>query len=115
MTTTARRIGSEAETKVVGAFRRCFPTAERRVTNGAKDRGDMAGVPDLTCEIKGGKQLLLGPWMDEAEKERTNAGTTWTCVAHKRRLKGNADDWFVTIRLGDFVDLYSSYLEGRAR
>jgi len=115
MSNPSGRLGSFAETQIVNIFRRRWPEADRRKSNGKNDRGDLSGVPGLCVEMKGGHALNLGPWMTEAVKERLNAGAQWAVVAHRRWGKGNAEDWFVTMPLGDFVELYALYSETRAR
>ncbi len=116
MTNLSGRRGTEAENGVVAVFRRRFPAADRRVPNGSLDRGDVTGVPELCVEVKGGKGGYdLGPWMKEAEKEQVNAKTRWKCLAFRRWGKGNPEEWFATMRLGDFVDLYADLMEMRSR
>jgi hypothetical protein len=50
-----------------------FPTAERRVTSGANDKGDIGGIPDLTFEIKNQKKYSIGAWLKEADMSSPSA------------------------------------------
>lgn len=61
------------------------PHAERRALNGAKDRGDIAGVPGVVIEAKSAAKVELGVWVDEAETERVNDGAEVGAVWFKRR------------------------------
>jgi hypothetical protein len=55
---TAKKAGTEWETAIVKALVSCgFPHAERRRLAGAKDRGDIAGVPGLAIESKNTSRL----------------------------------------------------------
>ena len=62
-----------------------FPFAERRVTEGKNDRGDVSGCP-LVIEAKNCKAITLGPWCDEAAKEARTAGmgNRWAVVFPRR-------------------------------
>ena len=82
-----------------------FPYAERRVMGGARDRGDITGIPGVCLELKNCKQMSLGPWMDEAAVEAARGGDAIFAVVHKRRLHGNPADAFVTMPLAVFADL----------
>lgn len=88
------------EKQVVEYLRRHgFPYAERRVQGGAKDRGDIAGVPGVVLELKNQKRLSLAEWLDEAEAEAVNAGATVFAVVHKRRGRGDAGEAYCTLPL----------------
>lgn len=61
------------------------PNAERRVTEGANDRGDVSGVPGWVLELKNCKRMDLGCWMDEADREAKSAGVSRWAVVFPRR------------------------------
>lgn len=61
--------------------------AERRTLCGAKDRGDIAGIPGLVIEAKSAARMELAAWLDEAEAERVNDGADVAAVWVKRRGK----------------------------
>lgn len=66
------------------------PNAERRVTEGKNDRGDVSGVPGWVIEAKNCRQIDLSGWCDEAEKEAMAAHVyRWAVVfprkAHQTR------------------------------
>lgn len=104
----AKRKGTAAETEVVNALHRAgFIHAERRALAGALDKGDILGVPYWVFEVKahdnyGGK---LPQWLAELDQEIVNAKATHGVVWHKRRGKGRAEDWFVTMSGGQFIRL----------
>jgi len=83
---------------------------ERRALEGVLDRGDVAGVIDWTIECKDHNSSLWGPWMDETERERTNAGTTFGLLVVKRRLK-NVEKAFAVLPLDQMVELMLDHAE----
>lgn len=82
---------------------------DRRVKNGAKDRGDIAGVRHmggrLVLECKNTSRINLAAWAGEAEIERGNDDALCGVVVHKRHGKGQAADQWVTMTVADFVAL----------
>ena len=90
------RRGAQWETDVV-AFLKAngFPAAERRVREGAKDRGDIAGIPGVVIECKNEARINLPGYLREAEAERVNADAAIAPVFVKRRGKGVKDGYMV--------------------
>lgn len=82
---------------------------DRRVRNGAKDRGDIAGWRynglRIVAELKNTTRLSLGQWINEAEIERGNDDADVALVLHKRVGHGHAFDQYVTTTLRDFLVL----------
>lgn len=83
---------------------------DRRVRNGAKDRGDVGGVRTplggrVVVEVKDTTRLELGTWISETEAERGNDDAQVGLVVHKRRGKGSPADWYVTMTGRDLVAL----------
>jgi hypothetical protein len=102
----SKKKGTAAETAVVQYLRAVgFIQAERRTLNGAKDRGDITGIPDVVIEVKNCARQELGAWVAEAEIERDNDHASLGVVWHKRRGKGNPGDWFVTMSGAQFAAL----------
>jgi hypothetical protein len=101
-----QRVGTEFETLVLQGFRLAYPEAVRLGKQGAMDKGDiwLPGAP-YVVECKREKSLNLGGWMGEAEAEAANAGKPIGVVVHKRRGKGDWRDQWVTVKLGDFLEL----------
>lgn len=116
---SARRARSRASAKKAGSgFERLIADylakvvddrIDRRVKNGAKDRGDIGGVRlhgrRLVLECKNTAKQQLGPWADEAEVERGNDDALAGLVVHKRHGKGRAKDQWVTLTVGELVAL----------
>ena len=99
------RKGSQFETDLVRFLQeRGFPNAERRVREGANDRGDVAGVPGVVFEAKNVQRIELSRFVEEAERERANAGALLGVTVIKRRGKGVADAYCV-VPLHAFVTL----------
>lgn len=82
---------------------------ERRVTNGAKDRGDIAGVRlnghRVVIECKNQNRLNLSGWVDEAQIEAGNDDAILGAVVHKRRGTAQPGEQYVTITVDDLITL----------
>ena len=91
----ARRKGTAAETAVVAYLRdHGWPHAERRALAGAKDRGDIAGIPSVVLEVKNAKTIQLGAWLAELLTEIDNDGADLGWLVIKRRGHTNPRDWY---------------------
>lgn len=90
--------GTKWESAIVDYLRaNGVPHAERRAKNGAKDRGDVAGIPGVVIEGKNARRDELAAWVDEAEVERANDGADLAVVWHHRRGKASPADGYVTM------------------
>lgn len=94
----ARARGTAAETKFVDYLRQFYPWAERRALNGSKDRGDVAGVPGITVEVKAAKRMELGAWLRELDAEMINDRSDVGFLAVKPIGKTKGEDYFVVMR-----------------
>lgn len=108
---SAKQAGSSFERLVADWFKaNGFPFADRRVTTGAKDTGDIGGVHvgphQIVLEAKdyGGK-LELPAWIREAKQEAVNAGALVGAVVAKRRGTTKPEDQYVILTLEDFTKL----------
>jgi hypothetical protein len=102
----AKKKGTTAETAVVQYLRNTgFIQAERRTLSGAKDRGDIAGLPGVVIEVKNCARQELAAWVTEAEIERDNDHASLGVVWHKRRGTTNPGRWFVTMSGAQFAAL----------
>lgn len=105
---SAKKAGSSFERMVADYLKENgFPFADRRVKNGAKDKGDIGGVhvhdQRLAIEVKNTAKISLGTWAVEAEVERVNDEALAGVILHKRHGKGKAGDQWVTMTLDDFL------------
>jgi hypothetical protein len=83
---------------------------ERRAKNGAKDRGDIAGVTTVAggrvvIECKNQARDGLPQWIREAEVERANDDAVVGVVVHKKHGSGKAAEQYVTMTLETFTVL----------
>lgn len=78
---------------------------ERRRLNGAQDRGDLAGIPDVVFECKAERSYKLPEWMREAERERINDGADLGVVWAKQNGKTDAAEGFIIMRPVEFFNL----------
>lgn len=99
--------GTRWESSIVDYLRaNGVPHAERRTLNGAKDRGDIAGLPGVVIEAKSAGRVELAGWVDEAEVERRNDNTAPVAVVwHHRKRKASPGDGFVTMTGAQFLGL----------
>ncbi|HVC04929.1 MAG TPA: hypothetical protein VND88_09660 [Candidatus Acidoferrales bacterium] len=103
--TAAKRRGSRFEADVVAYLaEHGFPLAERRVMGGTRDRGDVAGVPGWTLELKATRVLDLAGALHEARAEAMNAGTIDFAAILKRRNHPVAAA-YVVLPLANFAHL----------
>lgn len=84
-----------------------WPYAERRRLTGAKDRGDITGIPKVVLEVKSGARLDLAGWLRETETERVNDRADIGALIVKLKGMGEARvaDWPVMLPLGQFLRL----------
>jgi len=102
----SRTKGTTWESAIVAFLRdHGAPHAERRAAAGAKDRGDVAGIPGVVIEAKSAARVELGVWLAEAEVERANDGADLAVVWHKRRGKTCAGEGYVTMSGATLVQL----------
>jgi hypothetical protein len=83
---------------------------ERRTRNGAKDRGDIAGVRTaiggrVVIECKNAARVDLPAWLREAEAERRNDDAAVAVVMHKRRGTTDGGEQFVSMTAETFARL----------
>lgn len=84
--------------------------ARRNPLMGTYDIGDLCIVAGKTgmefaVECKNHRKMELSEWVDEAERERSNAKASIGVVVHKRRGCGDArfGKTYVTMTLSDFA------------
>lgn len=110
MTRYHRQKGSTFERSIADYLARHIDDRiDRRVKNGAKDRGDIAGLRHLghriVLECKNTAKIALGGWATEAETERGNDDALAGLIIHKRHGKGRPEDQWVTLTVGELVAL----------
>lgn len=95
---TAKRKGATTEQMWVEYLQQMgWPHAERRHLSGTADRGDIAGCPGVTVEVKSGAKMAVGQWMSELEVEMANDRTAVGYVAVRPRLKPSPDSWWCVV------------------
>lgn len=118
---SARQAGSRFERSIADylAWALDDDRIDRRVKNGAKDRGDIGGVRHMggrvVVECKDCAVLSLPQWVGEVEVERGNDDGLAGVVVHKRRGRSGAADQWVTMTVGELVALLAgsrAHLDG---
>lgn len=103
---TARQAGTAWETAIVKALiANGWPHAERRRLSGARDRGDIAGVPGICIEAKNTTQLAVAAAVDEANVEALNANVPVGVAWFKRKGKTSPLDGYVLMSGDTFLRL----------
>lgn len=91
-----RKKGTAWETAIVSYLRaHGAPHAERRALGGARDRGDIAGLPGIVIEAKAATRVDLAGWLAEAEAERCNDHADIAIVWAKRVGKTSPDHGYI--------------------
>lgn len=81
-----------------------FPDARRNVQTGAKDIGDIGGVPMFAIEAKDTQRHDLAKFVKQANTEAENAGEPWGVVAIKKR-HASTEDGYVVMDLATFAEV----------
>lgn len=71
--------------------------AERRTLNGAKDRGDIAGIPGVVIECKNEKAISLASYANETAAEARNDNARIGLAWIKRRGKASPGHGYVLL------------------
>ena len=103
MTPSRKRRGADTQTAVARYLaQRGFPHAES--TGAGRNGRDITGLVGLAVEVKARRDLDLPAWLRQATAA---AQGDLPCVVHRPDGFGPAsmDDWPVTMRLADWVDL----------
>ena len=107
---SAKEAGARFEKLIADAFAWHLKDdrIERRVTNGAKDRGDIGGIRTasgqrLVVECKNVATMNLSGWVREAQQEAINDNAVAGIVVHKRRGTTDPLEQYVTMTLGDLL------------
>lgn len=102
----SRAKGTSWESAVVDYLRTAgWPHAERRALNGAKDRGDVAGVAGVMIEAKSEVGIHLAAYMNEVEVEQANDNAAVGVAWIKRRGRGSAAHGYVVMTGEQFAAL----------
>lgn len=82
-------------------------TAQFRGNTG--QAADIEGVPGIHCEVKFQERMRLYDWVEQAVEDAKQAGDGIPTVFHKASGK----DLLVTMRIGDWINLYREWEAGR--
>lgn len=103
---TARQAGTKWESAIVEALRLAgWDACERRRLSGAKDKGDIAGVPGVVIEAKNTARLDLAGAVDEANTERENADAEHGVAWIKRKGRTSPAHGYVVMDGYTFMNL----------
>lgn len=106
------RAGTAAERAVVAYLQaHGHPHAERAPRWGAKDRGDVLGIPDVVVEVKAERALDLAAALTEAKTEAGNAGARGYLAVLKRRQRPPAE-WYAVLPLWFAAELLAEQADG---
>lgn len=107
---SAKRAGSRFERQVADHLAaHVDDRIDRRVTTGAKDRGDIAGLryrgERIVIECKNTTRANLAGWITEAHTAAGNDDALVGIIAHKRHGKAYPGDQWITMTLDDLITL----------
>lgn len=109
---TARQAGSRFERDIADCLAlHVDDRIDRRVKTGAADKGDIAGLrlgngKRVVIEAKNyGGRYQVGPWLDEADKERLNDGAEVGVVIAKRRGTQDPLQQVAILTVADLIGL----------
>lgn len=108
---SAKAAGSKAEKDVADYLAQALDDdrIERRVRNGAKDRGDIGGLrvhgQRLVAEVKNCSRIDLAGWIAESEVECGNDDALAAVVISKRKGTTNVGRWYVHCTVDQLVAL----------
>jgi hypothetical protein len=94
----SRAKGTAAESRFVDYLRAFYPWCERRALGGARDRGDVAGIPGVCIEVKAAKTMCLPAWLRELDAEMVNDRSDIGFLAIKPIGKTQGGDYFIVMR-----------------
>lgn len=92
---------------------------DRRVRNGAKDRGDISGLrvhgQRLVVECKDTTRVCLPEWTAQAHAEAGNDDALVGVVIHKRNRVGDPGRQWVSMTVDDLAALITGQRHGHRR
>lgn len=101
MTNRARDKGARAERDLTGwLVDNGHPLAHRSRAGWSDDVGDVLGC-GLVIEVKSAQTMRLGPWLDQLDGEKVNAGMVDGVLVVKRPGWADPGDWFAVRRVRD--------------
>jgi hypothetical protein len=98
----SRNKGNRAMLAVVKWFHaNGFPHAAKR---SAGENGDdiLQGFPLVSIEVKDQATMALSAWVDQATGQAEGRPAI---VIHKRKMRTDVGDWYVTMTLRDFAEV----------
>lgn len=103
----SRRKGSAAELEVVHALRRAGWDAvtSRNVQGGRQGGPDIVTDFPVAIEVKDHARTELAAWITQAEAQAFGVPAA---VIHKRRGKGQAEDWYCTMSFSALIEIVSN-------
>ena len=109
---SAKAAGASFERQVADYLRDNWDDRiDRRVRTGAKDKGDIANFRvaghRIVLELKNEAKINLAGWVTEAQLEAENDGALVGIAVAKRRGKGQPQDQYCILTLGDLLNLLS--------
>ena len=107
MTNPSKNKGDRAERELVAWLQsNGHPHAHRSRAGFSADVGDILGLPGLVVEVKSAKTLRLGPWLDELDVEKRNAGVNDGVLVVRRPGWPDPGEWFAVRRVVDEFSLF---------
>ena len=111
MGTRSQRKGADGERELAAILREYGYTVERGGSMSFGEVPDLVGLPGVHIEVKRCEQVRLSEWMQQAETDRKRFSDGMPVIFHRR----SREPWCVTMRLSDFMMLYSAKIHNFPR
>ncbi len=115
MANPSKQKGTAFETAVVEFLNAHDLPCERRALHGNTDKGDIAGIPAWTFELKNRRTLDIGGAVDEATLEAMNANTPYGVAIVKRPRRGDVAHSFAVMPLAQLVTIIHALNDRKVR
>lgn len=112
----SKQKGTWAESKVRDYLALVWPGVIRPAQKGAKDEGDLTGVPHTTIEVKNCGRYNIPAWLRETSIEQANAGTDYAVLVVKPNGVGESrmGEWWAIVPLAHWTACHHELLRWRS-
>ena len=103
MSRSQQRKGADGERELVSVLKKYGFDTERGGSQTFGTVPDITGLPGIHIEVKRVERLNISEAMRQSVRDSERFKDGMPAVFHRR----NREDWLVTMRLGDWIEVYS--------
>ena len=107
----SQRKGADGEREISAILREYGYPIDLGGSMSFGDVPDLVGLPGIHVEVKRTEQVRLSEWMAQASRDSKRFRDGMPAVFHRR----SREPWCVTMRLSDFMTLYSAKIHNFPR